>query len=115
MPFLVDTGASRTVIHPRDARELLGIPEENLISPPPSWGPPVSGLGVGGGSSYFELPGTIGFTDNTGPPATFPLTFGLAPLTPANASLPSLLGRDILQYFELTRNWPKRVIQLERV
>lgn len=40
---------------------------------------------------------------------TFPLSFYVARSTVANAAIPSLLGWDVLRYFELRTNWPQRI------
>ena len=106
MEFLVDTGADTTLLAPYDALA-LGIDATQL---PP--GTPTRG--VGGTTPTVAVPATL-ILDGS----TFPFTLRvLAPSTRQQrqtlASIPSLLGRDIISNFALFfEDRTGRVILLE--
>ncbi len=115
MSFLVDTGAERTTIHPTDAMERLRIPRSTLERPPREWGTPGHAGGVGGSHLYYEIPAALGLYTDDGNADIRRIDVLVAPLSPENRNLPSLLGWDVLRNFELTTNWPKRLVRLEQV
>ena len=91
--LLVDTGADRTVLAPRDCKRLMrqfGLDFSTLATTKP-------GAGVGGRVKMRTLEAIM-----TIPPYSTPLTLTLLEPEPGNISpLPSLLGRDILSHFAL--------------
>ena len=96
--FLVDTGASSTCLHPEDARR-LGIPIDGLQAS-------VWSRGIGGRAGYAAMPAQVYFQE----PYRFGRRFRLvgydidlavALPTEENAILPSLLGRDILNQWNI--------------
>jgi len=86
--LLIDTGADRTVLAPRDAMR-LGINLDHLPSGAPS-------TGVGGRMSTRSVEAILTLD-------TFSTTFPLTILAPQGSPLPipSLLGRDVLSHFAL--------------
>ena len=92
--FLVDTGAYKTCLHSRDA-ERMSIPFHLLRNRAESFG-------VGGSSSYFSENAYLGFEDGW---LTRIYEVELLISDPRGAgnypSLPSLLGRDIINYWDM--------------
>ena len=94
VPFLLDTGASRTALHPEDGRKLK-VPFGQLENPVPS-------RGVGGSAYYFVEPAIIYFLDLVADKPlmrAYSIEMLIAEPSEDNETLPSLLGRDI------TDNW----------
>jgi len=100
IPFLVDTGADRTVLS-WDIVETLGLP---LVSP----SHPIEGLG--GRAASVEVQAEIRFYRHEGGQASF--TIRCAAVTDAAALDMSLLGRDILGWFALIVDRPGNTICL---
>jgi hypothetical protein len=55
IPFLVDTGAAQTVVHPKDAVRRLGLSVAQLTNRS-LWTNVVGNIGVGGAATSFEVP-----------------------------------------------------------
>ncbi len=90
--FLVDTGADRTILAPRDVEKLasLGIVLESLPEGP-------SSTGIGGSVRTRTVDAILKL--NSSP---FPLAVAiLEPPSAGTAHLPSIIGRDILGHFAL--------------
>lgn len=85
--FLLDTGAERTCLHPRDTNRAR-IPIETL-------GGVIQSRGVGGLSTYNREPALLSFNDH---PYTrvYAIELLIADTREGNQGLPSLLGRDVL-------------------
>lgn len=85
--LLMDTGADRTCLHPRDAVRVR-MPFEQLTNRQ-------SSRGIGGRSSYFRESGILAFRDK---PQTrlYAVELLIAEPNEDNSTLPSLLGRDII-------------------
>lgn len=87
--FLLDTGATKTVIHPKDART-LEIDFEKLKNETYS-------LGVGGRAKAFMERAELIFREaDELTRQEFSTTIAIAEPSPHNFNYPSLLGRDIL-------------------
>ena len=92
--FLVDTGASSTVIHPPDIQG-LSLPLDLLAYRRPMHG-------VGGVSGFFFERAVLRFTDaDRSTVYTYRLAIGIAEPNAVNRNYPSLLGRDILDCWYL--------------
>lgn len=91
--FLVDTGAHRTALQPTDARnmsipfDLLGNAEESL--------------GIGGGASYFQEIAYLAFDDGLYKRIYIVNLLIAEPRDQNAAAIPSLLGRDIINYWDM--------------
>lgn len=97
LTFLVDSGASITAIHPADIPK-LAIPQAALRE-----AETMQINGIGGRSIYRLIPGTLTFrADASATPLRYATTLYVADPTDDNADIPSLLGRDILNYW---RTW----------
>ena len=88
--FLLDTGADRTCLHPRDTRRAR-MPFDQL-------GNRIISRGIGGSSSYFREPTILAFADK---PHTrlYDLELFIAEPHESNEKLPSLLGRDVINHW----------------
>ena len=110
--FLIDTGADTTVLSPEDAADLFGdevyrrlsdLFPDNRIS--------VTGVGVG---DAVELPLTLVFRVPDDRPLVFRerVLVTAPPESLATVSIPSLLGRDILNRFILLLNPEAGLVEL---
>ena len=112
--FLLDTGATTSCIHPLDSVRSLGLPVAQLATPPADWVPEISS-GIGGSSSYYRHPATYALRHDDGQWDIFGGQLRIGQITAQNTRIPSLLGWDVLQQFQLVTNWPSRLISLERL
>jgi predicted aspartyl protease len=85
--FLVDTGASGSVLMPPDSKK-LGVRFSRLINP-------MKSHGIGGFSDGFNEIAVLGFSDGHHVYG-FEIELEIAEPTRDNKDLPSLLGRDML-------------------
>ena len=103
--FLLDTGAETTLLMPRDARR-LGIdfgrltPSFDLVS------------GVGGAIRLYRADASLIFSDDENA-YVYQATLAIAEPNPDAATLPSLLGRDILNRWLLRYEAPRNVLEAE--
>lgn len=97
IPFVIDTGASRSVIHALDAMGKFGVPPARLD--PGSWANALPMGGVGGGVITREVDAEYAFRDDDGSflQLRAPILIGDV----NTQTIPSLLGIDILSRFEL--------------
>lgn len=115
--FLVDTGADSTVLSPQDAVLLFGIQYYQEL-----WNrkPLIPVTGIGAGVSVEEDIQLVLF-DHLGAQASFHHTVSVMDLAlnrdgdPINWSMPSLLGRDLLQLFRLEISFQPPLIELTTV
>lgn len=112
--FLVDTGASRTCLHPRDAIDHFKIDESRLADPTQWRRMPIAG-GVGGAAAYFPLPVRYGFVHADGREEIVEGTIAVGQLTATNQWIPSLMGWDLLQYFRMDLHGRDKTLTLDRV
>lgn len=106
LEFLADTGATGTILHPRDAA-LLGVDFTQLKCAMPS-------RGVGGTASTFQENAQLLFRDN----ATlgwheYWLPVRIAEPTDYNRGYPSLLGRDVLRYWRTVYAPARGILEFE--
>ncbi len=93
IPLLVDTGADRTILSPRDARQMSRRLGFDLTSLPRG----APGAGVGG-QTNTRIIDAILVLDNFSVPLTLSI---LEPPPGPPSPIPSLLGRDVLSQFAL--------------
>jgi hypothetical protein len=105
--FLIDTGATRSIVHPRDADRLWPAFLTHDFDNDPTRS--ASG-GVGGATHTLTRRAVVGFPRDDGRLDRVQLDLLFArPVAPdrsrgirGNFHLPSLLGRDVLQLYTLT-------------
>ena len=111
--FLIDTGADRTMLSPRDTANIL--PDPNALD----WeNDPTLGAMQGVGEGVCRIitrQRLIGFRDDQTGPVLTAVSFGLVEPTDSNRQLPSLLGRDVLENFRLTVSTRESQVTLELV
>jgi hypothetical protein len=95
--FLVDTGADKTVVMPLDGRR-LGIDYAALRDP-------VEALGIGGASTDYEEDAALAFADGEYL-YVYRLVVHIATPIPEISTVPSLLGRDVLDNWTITFDKP---------
>ena len=108
---LVDTGAMITTVHPRDAIFRLGIDSTRLASPG-QWPNREMIQGVGGTATHYVVAAQYGFLHDDGSLQRIDGHVRIAQFRAGTERLPSLLGRDILQHFQLVTDWPNRWVLL---
>ena len=92
VPLLLDTGSDSSCLHPGDARD-CGIQFERL-------GNSRLSQGIGGSSPYFREAAILSFSDG---PLTrlYAVELLIAEPIDANDRLPSLLGRNAINYWHV--------------
>lgn len=90
--LLLDTGADATCLHPSDAKN-VGLPFGQLRNR-------VSYRGVGGTSPYFVEPALLSFTDKL-QARLYAIQLLIAEPDGSNEVLPSLLGRDVINNWQI--------------
>ncbi|MDO8876327.1 MAG: hypothetical protein Q8M24_14635 [Pseudolabrys sp.] len=106
VPFLIDTGADCTVLMPGDANS-LGIDFDTL-----KHSQTVTSVGVGGECVDFLVPAILMVRENKVAKA---YRFGLRIAMDERAldGAPSLLGRDILQYWRILCDFPNKKLEID--
>ena len=109
--FLVDSGADSVIIHGNDARN-IGIHQQMLR--PHSI---MESVGIGGIRRYFSEQGSISFEDDQGLLIRCYLDISIAePQTSTTLErIPSLLGRDFLNFCDVRLNYSTGLVALEPV
>lgn len=111
--FAIDTGASHTTLHPREATSMAALSPNDLD--PSNWGAYVEGRGVGGTLRYMIQPATYAFGhDDSDEPDIFNGDIQIGELTDDSRWIPSLLGWDLLQHFRTTFEG-RRSVTLEKL
>ncbi|MYC32893.1 MAG: hypothetical protein F4X64_06915 [Chloroflexi bacterium] len=95
--FLVDTGATDTLLHPREGSN-LGIPSAELSNP-------VERRGIGGTRTYYGESAVILLLDDDSW-RRFDIELYISPPQAGSGALPSLLGRDILNTVRMDYDFP---------
>lgn len=101
--FLIDTGASLTVLHPRDGVRLR-CPFDTLALP-------VEFQGVGGVHTYYRETAIVVFDDD-GEEQDFRIEISIAMPGSSADGLPSLLGRDVLNRVRMEYDFTQRRLEL---
>ncbi len=99
--FMVDTGTTNTCLHPLDAMTKLRIDRAALLDPS-KWAAPHPIDGIGGRDNYYPHEAVYVFTHDDGSEQRLTRNIYIARPTAANSKLPSLLGMDILRYFQVS-------------
>ncbi len=107
--FLVDTGATVTVLMPADLRR-LGIDPAALF-------PDVRSVAVPGFGGDIRMIATIGVLrfDDEASPSVFTMPVGIVQPSSTTYDLPSVLGMDFVQHFRLTVSIPEDRVEIERI
>ena len=102
VPFIIDTGASTTVVHAHDALHHLRLPETDLD--PRTWPPSERRLtsGIGGIAACRAVDASYAFKVEGGGREIVRGTVELGAVD--TSQLPSLLGWDVLRHFRLDLN-----------
>ena len=102
--FLVDTGANKTTILPADGKR-LGLPYDRLRGS-------ISTYGIGGSSQHFWERVILGF-DNDGDSSLRIVDVGIMPYNDEyhRLALPSLLGRDVLNNWDILYSPPRNRLE----
>ena len=104
--FLVDTGADRTCVNHRDVANMELFPELFRESER------THSAGVGGFSRYFVEDARLVFLDTDEEnPREYPVSLRIADLSDAPMSIPSLLGRDILNLHRMVYSPTERRLE----
>lgn len=109
--FLIDTGASGTCIHPRDAVGRLRIPIQDLMSGS-LWNDTANFSGVGGVAQMRITDAAVSFAHDDGSAEVVTIDTQLAVPTSSNDHLPSLLGWDVLKHFRLEMDYASDAVRL---
>ncbi len=106
----IDTGSPYTILHPNDSDILLGQALRDLDFAGHRQRFALGGVGQGTTNAIIA-PATLTFADEQGQRETIRLPILIAEPTPSyrshegNWRLPSLLGCDVLRYFDLTLSY----------
>ena len=99
--FLVDTGASGSVLMPPDSKK-LGVKFSQLINP-------MTSHGIGGFSNGFNEVAILAFSDGKYVYG-FDVELEIAEPTKDNKDLPSLLGRDVLNRCRVVADYTNKTL-----
>jgi predicted aspartyl protease len=99
--FLVDTGASGSVLMPADSKK-LNVRFGQLIAP-------MTSHGIGGFSNGFNEAAALGFSDRRYVYG-FNVELEIAVPTADNRHLPSLLGRDVLNRCRVVADYRNKIL-----
>lgn len=104
IPFLVDTGCDKTTIMPVDSAR-LNIPFEQMTNFRTAYG-------FGGSGKVFYMPATLVVSDKT---TLYGYRFAVDIAEPHDSldGMPSLLGRDIMQFWKITLDFPEHKLVYE--
>lgn len=109
--FLLDTGATETVVGPFDAIRRLEI-DPALLGTPEMWRDRRRLEGIGGSSLTYIVPARFSVAHINGDIEQWEGSIGLAQLTRHNLVLPSVLGWDVLERFDVHLSWTRREVAL---
>ncbi|MEO6043876.1 MAG: hypothetical protein ABIQ47_08140 [Tepidiformaceae bacterium] len=111
IPFVVDTGAAFTCIHARDAIRKFGMSAESLD--PDNWPPSDPVHGISGSLRYRTFPARLAFQRDDGGWEVVDAPIRIGELK--SESTPSLLGCDVLKFFNLEVDVGNQIVRLRRV
>lgn len=96
VPFLLDTGADATTLHPQDSLRIVSDVEIKALGSASPFG------GAGQGKDHYPTDAVVIFAHEDNHLEAIPLTVYIAEPAAHNQYLPSLLGRDALAHFPLS-------------
>jgi hypothetical protein len=99
--FVIDTGASATCLHPRDARQRLRFTREDFTDLPRIAREDRSLAGITAAAVYYTTPARYIMADDGGTPQVIDAEIRIAEPSAGNQELPSVLGWDILERFRI--------------
>lgn len=102
LPFVIDTGAPRTVLHPTDIALSWQLPDAEQVRVFESQPRTGSAGGIGGLAHYASVPATLVLLHDDGRVDLLEQDVLITTPSAANRTLPSLLGMDVLQHYKLT-------------
>lgn len=98
--FLLDTGSTHTCVHPHDAKMRLQI-DPSRLADPRQWPRLLSTTGIGGTAVGYAWPAVYQFVHDDGSVRQIRPQIEIARPNATNATLPSLLGMNILRQFRV--------------
>jgi predicted aspartyl protease len=98
--FLVDTGATSSCLHPRDAKIGLGI-DPAMLADSSRWPSRRRSNGIGGMATSYVWPAVFQFEHDDGSMQQVTHEIDIAQPSASNATLPSLLGMNVLRRFRV--------------
>lgn len=106
--FLLDTGATFSVIHPKDVKA-LGLDVMVAFGDRRQ----ESGRGVGGRARYLMDEARLSFEHTDGEQFDYILPIHVAVPTDDNADYPSFLGMDFISNFRMVVSFNSRAVELQ--
>lgn len=106
--FLIDTGASVSLLHPRDAIR-FGLDLASLAADPRS----ERARSMSGVARFIRTTALLDFDEDVPRPRSLRHPIGIAEANSGNEMLPSILGMDFLKAFRLTVSVREHRVELE--
>ncbi len=111
VPFVLDTGAAVTCLHPNDALLRAGI-APIMLGDPLRWPAMATYQGIGGNVRYFKSPVQYRLEHNDASMQLLDGTIHVAPWSRETSPLPSVLGWDVLRHFRVVLDWSLGLVEL---
>ena len=111
VPFIVDTGAARTCLHALDCIRYFGVSPASLD--PSTWPSPVQMGGIGGSVWFKESSATYGLHRDDGHVEVIEGSILIGDMK--TSGMPSLLGWDLLKFFNLEVHGGNQTLRLTRL
>jgi len=112
--FMIDTGMTRSCLHPQDTIGKIAI-EPAALADSARWPRKRTAGGIGGRVTNYVHDAQYLFHHEDGSVALSITTetIELVPPTATNTAYPSLLGMDMLRYFRLRMDYASGIVVLE--
>jgi hypothetical protein len=111
--FVIDTGATVSVVHPTDTRHVLRFTPEDFDALPLVSTMRQTLAGITGPAEYQVVPARFIFAHHDGSPQLIETEVGIATPAPGNETLPSVLGWDMLTRFRVILDRQRGEVLLE--
>jgi hypothetical protein len=102
IPFVLDSGAASTALHPHDAFSILAFTRDEFAELPRIARARHPLIGITGPTAYYVVPARYISGRDDGSPYVIDADVHIAEPVPGNAAIPSVLGWDILRHFRIT-------------